>query len=45
MEIIECNALLSKICPCDWLRTHAKTIGKRKSIIIWKICQVRNGGT
>jgi hypothetical protein len=29
MEIVECNALLNRLCPRDWLRTHAETIGKK----------------
>ncbi len=45
MEIVKCNASLSNQCPCDSLRTHAGTIGKRQSTIIWQICQGKSGGT
>jgi len=45
MEMANCKASLKSQCPCDWLRTHAKKIGERESIIIFKIYHVKGGST
>jgi hypothetical protein len=45
MEMVECKTSLSSQCPCDWLRTHAKTIREIQSTIVWKIYNVKGGNT
>jgi hypothetical protein len=44
MEMAECKTSLKSQCPCDWLRTHVKTIGEKQSITIWVIYHVKGGG-
>ncbi len=34
MEISECKNITNSQCPQDWLKTQAKTIGKRQSTTI-----------